>query len=148
MPVELNVRRAAAGVGFMLGLDTAYNIGSFSLSAPQTTERRIKDTEGKSETPKEAMRWVWISSVKMLVYTGFSSLLMGSWWPLIGGLVVTGDLHASYRYAIYCGKKSVSLGGAMLSRSGFAARNALWDSQDASEAPATASARVRVTETS
>lgn len=88
---------------FMLGVDIAYNIGSFSLSAPQTTERRINDTEGKSETPKESMKWVWISTAKMLLYNGFASMLAGSLWPLYGGLLVVADLHASYRYAIRCG---------------------------------------------
>lgn len=88
---------------FMLGVDIAYNIGSFSLSAPQTTERRINDTEGASETPKEAMRWVWLSTWKMLAYNGFAAFLAGSVWPILGGLVVIADLHASYRYAISCG---------------------------------------------
>ena len=88
---------------FMLGVDIAYNIGSFSLSAPQTTERRINDSEGASETPQEAMRWVWLSTWKMLIYNGFASFLAGSLWPLLGGLVVIADLHASYRYAISCG---------------------------------------------
>jgi hypothetical protein len=88
---------------FMLGVDIAYNIGSFSLSAPQTTERRINDTEGTPETPKEAMRWVWLSTWKMLAYNGFASFLAGSVWPILGGLVVIADLHASYRWAIYCG---------------------------------------------
>ena len=88
---------------FMLGVDIAYNIGSFSLSAPQTTERRINDSEGASETPKEAMRWVWLSTWKMLAYNGFAAFLSGSLWPLFGGLVVIVDLHASYRYAISCG---------------------------------------------
>ena len=95
---------------FMLGVDIAYNIGSFSLSAPQTTERRINDTEGASETPREAMRWVWISTVKMIAYNGFAAMLAGSLWPLFGGLVVIADLHASYRYAIYCGMRK-KLGG-------------------------------------
>lgn len=95
---------------FMLGVDIAYNIGSFSLSAPQTTERRINDSEGKSETPAEAMRWVWLSTWKMLAYNGFASFLAGSVWPILGGLVVIADLHASYRYAIYCGMKK-KLGG-------------------------------------
>lgn len=95
---------------FMLGVDIAYNIGSFSLSAPQTTQRRINDTEGTPETPKEAMQWVWISTVKMLAYNGFAALLAGSLWPLFGGVVVIADLHASYRYAIYCGMKK-KLGG-------------------------------------
>lgn len=96
---------------FMLGVDIAYNIGSFSLSAPQTTERRINDTEGASETPVEAMRWVWISTVKMVAYNGFAAILAGSLWPLFGGLVVIADLHASYRYAIYCGmKKKLGVG--------------------------------------
>lgn len=90
---------------FMLGVDIAYNIGSFSLSAPQTTERRINDSEGASETPKEAMRWVWLSTWKMLAYNGFASFLSGSIWPLLGSFVVIADLHASYRYAIACGMK-------------------------------------------
>jgi hypothetical protein len=90
---------------FMLGVDIAYNIGSFSLSAPQTTQRRINDTEGSCETPKEAMRWVWISTGKMVLYNGFASMLAGSLWPLYGGLLVILDLHASYRYAIYCGMR-------------------------------------------
>lgn len=90
---------------FMLGVDIAYNIGSFSLSAPQTTERRINDSEGKSETPQESMFWVWVSTVKMLVYNGFASMLAGSLWPLFGGAVVIADLHASYRCAIYRGMR-------------------------------------------
>jgi hypothetical protein len=98
---------------FMLGVDIAYNIGSFSLSAPQTTERRINDSEGTPETPAEAMRWVWISTWKMLAYNGFAALLAGSLWPLYGGILVIADLHASYRYAIHCGmKKKLGLGGA------------------------------------
>ena len=100
----------------MLGVDIAYNIGSFSLSAPQTTERRINDSEGASETPKEAMRWVWLSTWKMLAYNGFAAFLAGSVWPILGGLVVIVDLHASYRYAIYCGmrkKLGKKLGGGM-----------------------------------
>lgn len=98
---------------FMLGVDIAYNIGSFSLSAPQTTERRINDSEGASETPQEAMRWVWLSTWKMLAYNGFASFLAGSVWPILGGLVVIADLHASYRYAIYCGMRR-KLGGGKL----------------------------------
>jgi hypothetical protein len=96
---------------FMLGADIAYNIGSFSLSAPQTTQRRINDSEGASETPAEAMQWVWISTVKMLAYNGFASILAGSLWPLLGGLTVIVDMHASYRYAIYCGMKKKLAGG-------------------------------------
>jgi hypothetical protein len=99
---------------FMLGVDIAYNIGSFSLSAPQTTERRINDQEGASETPAEAMRWVWLSTWKMLAYNGFAAFLAGSLWPLFGGAVVIVDLHASYRWAIYCGlrkKHGKKLGG-------------------------------------
>lgn len=99
---------------FMLGVDIAYNIGSFSLSAPQTTERRINDSEGASETPEESMGWVWISTAKMLAYNGFASLLAGSLWPIFGGLLVIGDMHASYRFAIYRGmrrKHAKKLGG-------------------------------------
>lgn len=107
---DLDVRRAGAGVLFLLGLDAAYNVGSFSLSAPQTTERRIRDAEGSSETPEESMKWVWISSAKMIGYTLFASVLAGSWWPLIGGVVVVADLHSSYRYAIRCGLSKVSRG--------------------------------------
>ena len=98
----------------MLGMDIAYNIGSFSLSAPQTTERRIKDQEGVSETPKEAMGWVWISTWKMLAYTLLPSLLGGTPWPFIGGLFVVADVHVSYRYAIKRGKQSVSPGGKLV----------------------------------
>lgn len=108
---DFNVGRAKAAGYFMLGADIAYNVGSFSLSAPQTTERRIKDTEGASETPQEAMCWVWISTWKMLAYNGFATLLAGSIWPLLGGLVVIVDLHASYRYAIHRGTRSKTPGG-------------------------------------
>lgn len=126
---------------FMLGVDIAYNIGSFSLSAPQTTERRINDTEGSPETPKEAMRWVWLSTWKMLAYNGFASFLAGSVWPILGGLVVIADLHASYRYAIYCGMKKklgaagggVRLGGIGAGAAGAAASPA--GDQDARLSP-------------
>lgn len=117
---DLNLGRAKAAGFFMLGVDIAYNIGSFSLSAPQTTERRIKDTEGASETPKEAMRWVWISTWKMIAYNGFAALLAGNIWPLLGGLLVIGDLHGSYRYAIRCGKRSLTPGGRMVAGMGAA----------------------------
>lgn len=98
----------------MLGLDLSYTLGSFSLSAPQTTERRIKDQEGSSETPEQSMKWVWIATGKMLVYTGFPSLMQKSWWPLAGGLVAIADMHGSYRYAIRCGKRSHTPGGDMV----------------------------------
>ncbi len=110
---DFNVGRAKSAAYFMLGVDIAYNIGSFSLSAPQTTERRINDTEGSSETPREAMKWVWISTWKMVAYNGFAALLAGNIWPLLGGAVVIADLHGSYRYAIRCGKRSKTLGGRM-----------------------------------
>lgn len=112
--LNLNVQKAARGVGFMLGMDIGYNVGSFSLSAPQTTERRIKDMEGKQETPKEAMGWVWISSIKIIVYTALGSFLSGNWWPFIGGLVVVADVHGSYRYAIARGKKACTPGGKLV----------------------------------
>lgn len=115
--LELPVRRAAAGIGLMLGMDVAYNIGSFSLSAPQTTQRRIQDEEGSSETPKQSMQWVWISTWKMLLYTGIPSLLSRSWWPFVGGLVVVADVHGSYQYAIRCGKRAKTPGGTMLDTS-------------------------------
>jgi hypothetical protein len=50
----------------------------------------------------------------MVAYHGFAALLAGSLWPLYGGLLVIVDLHASYRYAIYCGmrrKVGKKLGG-------------------------------------
>ncbi len=100
----------------MLGMDIAYNIGSFSLSAPQTTERRIKDTEGVSETPAEAMKWVWLSTWKMIAYTAIPSLIGGTIWPLIGGLVVVADVHASYQYAISCGKRAITPGGKLVEK--------------------------------
>ena len=98
---------AAAGF-LMLGMDIAYNIGSFSLSAPQTTERRVKDQEGTSETPGEAMKWVWISTWKMIAYTAVPSIIARNPWPLIGGLIVVLDAHLSYRHAITCGITAVS----------------------------------------
>lgn len=98
-----NVAQLGAAALFLLGVDAAYNVGSFSLSAPQTTERRIKDTEGESETPAEAMKWVWISTWKMLGYSALASLIGQTWWPLAGGTIVVADLHLSYRYAIRCG---------------------------------------------
>lgn len=100
----------------MLGMDIAYNIGSFSLSAPQTTERRIKDQEGASETPAEAMGWVWISTWKMLAYTLLPSLIGGTPWPFFGGLLVVADVHVSYRWAITRGKRAVTPGGRLAAR--------------------------------
>lgn len=100
--------------GLLLGMDVAYNIGSFSLSAPQTTERRIKDAEGASETPVESMGWVWISTWKMLAYTAIPSLMARNPWPLIGGILVTLDLHLSYRYAIYRGMRAKFGGGPVI----------------------------------
>jgi hypothetical protein len=100
--------------GFLLGSDLAYNMGSFSLSSPQTAERRVKDTEGTPETETEAMKWVWISTAKVLGYNGFASLLGRTWWPFIGGLVFLVDLHASYGYAIRSGKKSCTPAGRLV----------------------------------
>ena len=114
MEVGSKVGRAARAFGLMLGMDIGYNIGSFSLSAPQTTERRIKDQEGASETPKEAMGWVWISTWKILAYTLFPSLLGGTPWPFIGGIIVVADVHASYQYAIHRGKRAISPGGKLV----------------------------------
>ena len=111
---DLNLKKAGAAGFFLLGMDVAYNMGSFSLSAPQTTERRMRDTEGSSETAAEAMKWVHISTAKVIVYTGFASLLAGSWWPFIGGAAMIADLQASYRYAVSCGRRARTPGGKML----------------------------------
>ncbi len=109
-----DIKHIGRAATLMLGMDIAYNIGSFSLSAPQTTERRIKDTEGASETPKEAMKWVWLSTWKMLAYTALPSLIGRTIWPFIGGLIVVADVHASYQYAIICGKRAITPGGKLV----------------------------------
>jgi hypothetical protein len=107
-------------------MDVGYNIGSFSLSAPQTTQRRIMDTEGEQETPREAMQWVWISTWKMLVYTAIPSILGRTIWPFIGGLLVIADVHGSYRYAIACGKRALTPGGRLVdqARNGYSSVDA------------------------
>lgn len=112
--MAMNDSNLGKAAGFLLGSDLAYNMGSFSLSSPQTAERRVKDTEGTSETETEAMKWVWISTVKVLAYNGFASLLGKTWWPFIGGLVFLVDLHASYGYAIRSGKRSCTPAGALV----------------------------------
>lgn len=113
----MDVKHLGAAGLLMLGMDISYNIGSFSLSAPQTTERRIKDQEGTSETPKEAMGWVWISTWKMIVYTAIPSLIGRTWWPFLGGMVVVADVHGSYQYAIRRGLrcKAMTPGGKLVS---------------------------------
>ena len=102
---------------FLLSSDLAYTVCGFSLSAPQTTERRVKGSEtegGAPETEAEAMKWVWISSTKIVAYIGIPSLLARSWWMALGGLTVLLDLHASYRYAIRCGKASRTPAGRLI----------------------------------
>lgn len=126
--MALNMERAGAGVLFLLGLDTSYNVASAGLSAPQTTELRTMGAEGGGANEATLMKWVWIANVKTLIYTGFSSILARSWWPLLGGVVVTVDIHGSYRYALACGRRSptpggrvmesLSMGGGMTSRRG------------------------------
>lgn len=77
----------------------------------------MRDQEGTSETPQQAMHWVWISTAKMLAYTGLPSLLGRTIWPLLGGIVGVIDLHVSYRYAIHRGQhQSATPGGKLIER--------------------------------
>lgn len=117
--MELNAKRFSRAAGLMLGMDVGYNIGSFSLSSPQTTQWRIEGKEGEKADKPDIMKWVWISTVKCLVYTGVPSLLGGTIWPLIGGLIVIGDFHGSYLYAIRCGQRSKTPAGKRLQDAGL-----------------------------
>jgi hypothetical protein len=111
------LEKAAGPASFLLASDLAYTVCGFSLSAPQTTERRVKGSEtegGAPETKAEAMKWVWISSAKIIAYIGLPALLARSAWMALGGIVVLLDLHASYRYAIRCGMAANTPAGRMM----------------------------------
>jgi len=107
-----DLRKGGAAALFLLGVDAAYNIMGGSNSSPQTTE-----VFGKGKRRRTLMKWVYLAELKILLYTGFASLLAPRGvraWPLIGGLVVAAEMHASYTYAARCADRGDSPSGDVL----------------------------------
>lgn len=90
----LTLRKGLAGVLFLLGIDTAYQVYGGTNSSPQTT-----DVFGDPVRRATLMKYVYIGGLKTLLYTGFASWLQRSWWPLIGGAVGCGAMHGLYVHA-------------------------------------------------
>lgn len=90
----LTLRRGLAGVLFLLGIDTAYQVYGGTNSSPQTT-----DVFGDPVRRATLMKYVYIGGLKTLLYTGFASWLQRSWWPLVGGAVGAGAMHSLYVHA-------------------------------------------------
>jgi hypothetical protein len=90
---------------FYAGLEVGYNMGGATLSSPQTTELRVAGKEGGGASEGTLMKWVHISTGKVIVITVAVGLVTGNWWSFLGGLVSTLDLQSNYWYAKRCGRK-------------------------------------------
>lgn len=98
---QFDMRRGIAGLLFLEGVGQAYNVVSATNSSPQTTE-----VFGDEKRRKTLMKWVWIGHGQVFVFMGLASIIAKSWWPLIGGGLVTGVMHACYSHAKSCATKA------------------------------------------
>lgn len=97
------MRRGIAGLLFLEGVGQAYNVVSATNSSPQTTE-----VFGDAKRRATLMKWVWIGHGQVIVFMGLASFIAKSWWPLIGGGLVTATMHCCYSYAKNCAAKGDS----------------------------------------
>jgi hypothetical protein len=109
MAAESAFKHGIRGLLFFGGMEIGYNVGGQTCSAPQTTELRVAGKEGGGAAEETLWKWVWMANSKTLLFTTIVSLIARSWAPLLGGLVSVVDMHASYRYAVRCGKRSAGV---------------------------------------
>lgn len=102
---HLNSARGINALLFFSGLEMGYNVMGGTNSAPQTTELRIEGAEGGGAAEETLMKWVHLAGVKIVVYTGLVSIVAGSWWAFLGGLISAVEMHCNYIYAVRSGKR-------------------------------------------
>lgn len=105
----MSTRRGIAGILFLEGVGQAYNVVSATNSSPQTTEVFGGADGGKRS--KTLMKWVWVGHAQVFAFMGLASLIARSWWPLIGGGLVTGVMHGCYAHAKRCADRGEKAGG-------------------------------------
>lgn len=90
----------AAGIAFLAACDVAFNAYSASCSSPQTTELFAEDRE------ETLMHWTLIADGTAVGFGVLGSVIGGSWWPLIGALLVVAMMHYYYKHAVRRGLRS------------------------------------------
>lgn len=86
--------KIAGGIAFLAACDVAYNSYSANCSAPQTTELFADDREDT------LMHWVWIADGTAIGLGLAGSLIGGTYWPIVGAVLVVALMHFNYRHAV------------------------------------------------
>jgi hypothetical protein len=92
--------RALAGILFLSACGEAFQAYGTLNSSPQTTELFAAARE------TTLMKWVRIGHLNAFVLGGLGAWISRSLWPLVGTLLVMGELEFLYRHAATCGKRN------------------------------------------
>lgn len=98
--------KPAAGVLFLVAVDASLNAYSSINSSPWTSE----NFGGDPDKAAACRKYVYIADTASLGLGALGAWIAGSWWPLVGAIVVVGLMHYLYVAALAKAQENSSTG--------------------------------------